>query len=54
MNAARKPIPACRRRGARHRRLLLALVVALATVVLAAGVDAPGSAQAPSLMVAPG
>lgn len=43
------PSSTCRRR-ARRRRLLVALLVALSTLVLGAGIDAPRADGPPSLM----
>lgn len=54
MNAATPNRPACRRRAARRRRLLVALLVALGTLLLGAGLDAPREVRAPSLMAITG
>jgi hypothetical protein len=49
MTAAARPTT-CRRRARRRRRLLIVLLVALFTLALGAGVDAPQGDGAPSLM----
>jgi hypothetical protein len=48
MNAAAHPTTS--RRRARRRRLIIALLVALFTLALGAGVDDPQQVRAPSLM----
>ena len=49
MNAPARHTPS-RRRARRRRRLLFALLVAIGTLLLGAGVDDPAAERAPALM----